>query len=292
MGVDRVGEGGVSPRRFSVSVSGVESPVLAVGSDDSSEAVVFVHGNPGAAHEWTDLLGRVGGSARAVAFDMPGFAGADKPKDFEYTVDGYARHLGGLIEKLGISRAHLVMHDFGGPWALQWAVNHSDRFASATMINSGVWVDYRHYHLYGRIWRTPILGELFMASSTRASTVWFLGRENPRLSKEQLNRLYDQASPKGTKRAILRLYRATPPASLASRSEPLRALDRPALVVWGAADAYIPRDMAERQRRSFPSARIELLEGLGHWCFLEDPERVASIVVPFLNQQTGSPAPA
>jgi pimeloyl-ACP methyl ester carboxylesterase len=243
-------------------MEGIESPVLAAGADDSPEAVVFVHGNPGAAHEWTDLLERVGGFVRALAFDMPGFAGADKPRDFNYTVDGYARHMAGLLDQLGVTRAYLVAHDFGGPWALQWAVTHPDAFASATMINSGVWVAYPHYHLYGRIWRTPVLGELFMATSTRASTVWFLSRENPRLSKDQVNRLYDQARARGTKRAILRLYRATPPASLAVRSEPLRMLNRPALVVWGAADAYVPRDMAERQRRSFPSARIEVLEGL------------------------------
>jgi pimeloyl-ACP methyl ester carboxylesterase len=218
---------------------------------------------------------------------MPGFFGADKPRDFDYTVDGYARHLGRLLEKLGIDRAHLVMHDFGGPWALQWAVTHPNAFASATMINSGVWVDYRRYHLYGRIWRTPLLGELFMATGSRAANGWMLRRENPRLSAEQVNRLYDQFRPWPTKRAILRLYRATPPASLAVRSEPLHALDRPALVVWGAADAYIPRDMAERQRRSFPSARIEFLEGLGHWCFLEDPARVAELVIPFLEAQLG-----
>lgn len=71
----------------------------------------------------------------------------------------------------------------------------------------------------------------------------------------------------------------------------MRAINPPALV-WGAADAYIPRDMAERRRRSFPSARIEYLEDLGHWCFLEDPERVAALVVPFLREQLNQqPAP-
>jgi hypothetical protein len=37
-------------------------------------------------------------------------------------------------------------------------------------------------HLYGWIWSTPILGELFIATSTRAATTLMLGRENPRLS--------------------------------------------------------------------------------------------------------------
>jgi pimeloyl-ACP methyl ester carboxylesterase len=40
--------------------------------------------------------------------------GADKPVCFDYTVDGYAHHLGGIIDQLGIQRVHLVLHDFGG----------------------------------------------------------------------------------------------------------------------------------------------------------------------------------
>lgn len=276
---------GAEIRRSSVSVAGVSSPVLSAGPGDRSEAIVFVHGNPGAAHEWSDLMKRTCGFARCVAIDMPGFGGADKPRNFDYTAQGYARHLDGALQQLGIRRAHLVVHDFGGPWALQWAVDHPEAFASTTMINSGIWVDYPRYHLYGRIWSTQVLGELFMASSTRTGTAFMLGRENPGLSKAQLNQLYEQARPWATRRAILRLYRANPPRSLASRSEPMRAIDPPALVVWGATDSYIPRDMPERQRRSFPSARIEYLEDLGHWCFLEDPERVAALVVPFLRGQ-------
>ncbi len=274
-----------APQRLDVSVDGVSSPVLVAGPDHASEAVVFIHGTPGAGAEWMDLVRRTGEFARAVAPDMPGYAGADKPRKFDYTVEGYARHLGGLLNELSIERAHLVMHDFGGPWALQWAIRHPDAFASATMINSGVWVDYPRYHVYARIWRTPLLGEMFMATSARASYVWLLRRANSRLSREQANELYDRARPWATKRAILHLYRSTPPDSLGARAEPLRKLDRPALVVWGADDAYVPREMADRQRRSFPSARIELLEGFGHWCFLEDPERIASLVVPFLRDQ-------
>ena len=55
---------------------------------------------------------------RALAMDMPGFGTADKPEDFDYSVPGYARHLGKLLAERGVRRAHLVMHDFGGPWGL------------------------------------------------------------------------------------------------------------------------------------------------------------------------------
>ena len=52
----------------------------------------------------------------------------------------------------------------------------------------------------------------------------------------------------------------------------------------------MPREQAERQRQAFPSAQVELLEGHGHWVMLEDPGRVASLVISFLRRQLPGPA--
>ena len=267
-----------------ITVGGVRCPVLHAGPADATEAVVFVHGNPGPGDDWINLLERVGSVARAIAPDMPGYGGADKPRDFDYTIVGYANHLAGLLDQLGVKRAHLVAHDFGGPWALEWAVRHPAAFASATLINTGVLIDYK-WHSFAKIWRTPIVGEIFQATTTRTGFRLLVGRGNPRLSRDEIDRIYDQARTWATKRAVLKLYRATPATSLGARSEALRALDRPALVLWGTHDAYLPAEKAERQRQTFPSARVEALDGHGHWLFLEDPERVASLVIPFLREQ-------
>jgi len=83
---------------------------------------------------------------------------------------------------------------------------------------------------------------------------------------------------------VLKLYRATPAAALARPAAALRPLDRPALVLWGTKDAYLPCEQAERQRQAFPSAHVELLDGHGHWVMLEDPGRFASLVIPFLRR--------
>ena len=274
----------------SVTVSGVRSPVLQAGPAGQSEAVVFVHGNPGPATDWNGLLPQVGEFARAVAPDMPGYGDADKPRDFDYTIEGYAAHLGGVLDGLGVTRAHLVLHDFGGPWGLTWAVRHPEAFASVILINIGVLPDYKWHH-YARIWRTPVVGELFQLTANRPAFRMLLGRENPRLSTASIDRIYDAARSWPTKRAILKLYRASPASMMRGPVEALHALDRPALVLWGTADAYLPWRMAERQLLAFPSARIELLEGLGHWPFHEDPAHVAELVLPFLREQLGVQVP-
>jgi pimeloyl-ACP methyl ester carboxylesterase len=204
-------------------------------------------------------------------------------------VDGYAGYLAALLDLLQVTRAHIVVHDFGGPWALAWAARHPDAFASATLINTGALIGYQ-WHRYARIWRTPAAGEVFQATASRPAFRLLLGRENPRLTRDQIDRIYDASRSRDTKRAVLKLYRATPAAALAGPAAALRPLDRPALVIWGTKDAYLPSEQAERQRQAFPSAQVELLDGHGHWVMLEDPERVASLVIPFLRRQLPGPA--
>jgi pimeloyl-ACP methyl ester carboxylesterase len=272
----------------SVTAAGVRSPVLQAGSQEGREAVVFVHGNPGPATDWRELLSQTGEFARSVAPDMPGYGDADKPREFPYTIDGYADHLGGVLAALGVERAHLVLHDFGGPWGLTWAARNPDAFASATLINTGFLPAYK-WHRYARIWRTPVVGELFQLTATRAGVRMLVGRENPRLQQDAIDRIYDATRAWATKRAILKLYRATPAEAMRGPIEELAALDRPALVLWGTDDAYLPWQFAERQRMAFPSARVELLEGLGHWAFHEDPARVAELLIPFLREQVAAP---
>jgi pimeloyl-ACP methyl ester carboxylesterase len=272
-------------RERSVSVASVRSPVLEGGPTDSEEAVVFVHGNPGSARDWERLAPAAAQLARVVAPTMPGFGHADKPDAFDYTVDGYARHLGGLLDALAVRRAHLVLHDFGGAWGLAWAAAHPDAFASLVLINIGVPIGYR-WHYLARIWRTPVLGELFMATATRAGFHLSLKHGNPRgLPREFVDRMYDDFD-RGTRRAVLRLYRSTEPAEGAERlATLLRPLGRPALVVWGVHDPYVPVSLAERQREVFPDAEIVLLEESGHWPFADDPEAVEAAVIPFLRRQ-------
>src|SRR3712207_5438820 len=130
-----------------VTVAGIRSPYLTAGPTDADEAVVFVHDNPGPAEDWRRLVARTGVFARAVAPDMPGFGGADRPDGFVHTADGYARHLDGVLDELGVRRAHLVLHDFGGAWGLRWAADPPHRLPSSTLLNIVVPRGYRWHSL-------------------------------------------------------------------------------------------------------------------------------------------------
>jgi pimeloyl-ACP methyl ester carboxylesterase len=275
-----------------VVVGGVRSPVTEGGAGEPGEAVVFVHGNPGSAHDWDFALGAVAEFARVIAPDMPAYGDADRPREWPYTVNSYAEHLAGILDQTGVTRAHLVLHDFGGPWGLSWAVEHPDAFASVTLIDTGIFPGYR-WHKFAKIWRTPIAGELFQAIGTRSGTRMFLNRDNPKpLPKEFTDRMYDSIDA-GTKRAVLKLYRSSDlGADTPALSSALLPLDRPALVIWGDGDVYLPVAYAERQREAFPAAEVVVIRGAGHWPFVDDPDAVREPLVSFLRAQIGAPAPS
>lgn len=270
-------------------VGGLRTVVRSAGEQQEREAVVFVHGNPGPSQDWAGLLAAVGEFGRAVAWDQPGFGRADKPAGFEHTVTGHAAFIEAALDALEIDRVHLVLHDFGGPWGLEWAATHTSRVASLVLINTGVLRDYR-WHLMARIWQTPLLGELFNALSTRSAFQATLRRTDPRLPADFVDRLHAVSSDPATKRAVLRLYRASRQRLIdewaALTADSLRPLDIPALVVWGAKDAFIPVEQADRQRDVFPRAEVEILPDSGHWPFADDPAAVERVVSTFLRRET------
>jgi pimeloyl-ACP methyl ester carboxylesterase len=282
---------GAAARELVVDVAGVRSPVIDTGPAAATEAMVFVHGNPGVAEDWWPLLAPAAAFGRALAITMPGFGAAGKPDGFAYTVPGYAAHLHGALEQLGVTRAHLVLHDFGGPWGLQWAADHPERHASTTLINTGVLLRER-WHALARVWRTPVLGELFFMTSSRRGMRQFMQRTNPpSFPAAYADHLYELYQDKGTRRAVLRLYRSTDIAPhVAAIAPKLREHPRPALVVWGAKDPYLKVRLAERQREVFRDARVTILPESGHWPLADDPDGVVAAVVPFLHDQVaGAP---
>ncbi|MEY4764308.1 MAG: hypothetical protein RI907_981 [Pseudomonadota bacterium] len=274
-------------RSFDLQAAGLRTRVLQGGPNDKAmEAVVFVHGNPGSGEDWRDLMSHLAPSMRVIAIDMPGFGKADKPRDYPYSVQAGAMFLGEALRELGVVNVHLVVHDFGGPWGLTWAAMNAFAVKSLTLVNTGMLRGYR-WHLMARIWRTPILGELQQALTTRRGFHWAMKVGCPRgLPSEFIDRMYDDLDA-GTKRAILKLYRATDDRSalndmLAKMLAPLA--DVPCCVVWGGADPYLPVRFAHQQQEVFRRAEVHVLPQSGHFPFADDPQGVAGAVVPFIRR--------
>lgn len=266
---------------------GINSPVREAGPAAASEAIVLLHGNPGSSADWDALLPTLGDIGRVVAFDLPGFGRAAKPAFLDYSAGTFATFIGAALGQLGITRAHLVMHDLGGTGIL-WAAAHPGSVGSVTLSGTGILLDFR-WHWTARMYRAPVLGELMVRATTRAGFRAAMRYYNPQprpLPIAALDRMWRDYSP-ATRRAALRFYRATPAKAFELLQPALRALDPPALVVWGAHDPAVGVEQAERQRESFPSAEVAVLADSGHWPMLDDPSAVEAVLVPFLRRHVG-----
>jgi pimeloyl-ACP methyl ester carboxylesterase/2-polyprenyl-6-methoxyphenol hydroxylase-like FAD-dependent oxidoreductase len=274
---------GTPLRRRTLRVGGLHTPLLEAGPAEASEAVVFVHGVPGSGADLEPLLAATGALGRAVAWDAPGFGKAAKPPDFDQSAEGHGAFIGRALAELGIERAHLVLHDFGGLWGLAWGMSQPERLASVTLLCTGVPIGYR-WHRTARLWRTPRAGELAMATATRSAFRMGLRRAGPkRLPGPFVDRMFDDFD-SDTRKAILRLYRASGALAEWAREgvAALRPLDRPALVIFGRHDPVLSPALADRQREAFPGAEIHVLEGSGHWPFIDQAERVEQLLLDFL----------
>lgn len=247
------------------------------------EAIVFVHGNPGPMDDWNALFERMRGVGRVIAMDLPGFGRAARSARFAYSLQAYSTYLERLLDRLGVSRAHLVLHDMGGLWGLTWAASHPLNVASVTLINTGVLRDYE-WHTFARIWQTPVLGELLQWTAPD----WMIRREmirkNPRPLPPHFVKRVLGFSDRAQRKAVLRIYRElNPPEPIFRKLEAaLETLRVPVCVLWGAEDAYIPVSYAHDQVRVFEGAELHVLPGLGHWPFIDDAVAVGDKLEPFL----------
>ncbi len=292
--VDVPPEGSAAPevpgvRERKVRANGVRTRLLVAGPRRSRTAVVFLHGSPGSSADFANLLPRVATrGARAVAFDLPGFGHADEAWGADPTLDAGVEALSDVLHRMNVRDVHLVAHDIGGPIGLEWGARHPRRLRSATLIDTGLLLGY-HHHSLAQLTRTPGAGEGFWATLNRESFGAGIqyGQTRP-LPAEFVNRLYDDLD-RETRCAIIGLYRGTDDSEVrefARRQAKalVRRRRRPALVLWGADDPYLPAEMAHRQREGFPHAKIHIFEDAAHWPFIDFPRRSSKLIVRFVRR--------
>lgn len=244
----------------------------------SGEPVLFLHGNPDSSEIWSSVIQALSPYYRCIAPDLPGFGYSTVSKEFDFSLDGLAGFVDDLVETIGITQPlNLVVHDLGGPYGLAWAVKHPQKVKRLVIMNTVFFSDYR-WHLLGRIWRTPIAGELFQLLTNRRGFAQELRRGSRKLTLEQINRIYDLISPQ-MKRMVLRLYRALDPNQFKGWEDQLLELTAsvPSLVLWGDHDPYIAVRFAER----FGAQWIEHFSESGHWIQAEEPEAVVNRMLSF-----------
>jgi len=235
---------------------------------------LYLHGVPSNSDEWLGFLARSGG----LAPDLPGFGRSGKPGSLSYTIPEYDHFIERFLDQAGVERVKLVVHDWGA-LGLVFAQRLPQRIERIVIINAVPLLPGYRWHRTARIWRTPLLGELAMGASTRF-TLRLLSKESNAtpgpMPEAWLTSVLDHFD-QGTQRAILRLYRSSPPDVLAAAGRELGALEVPALVVWGMKDPYIPARFAAAYAAALPRAELVELDDAGHWPWIDRPDLVGRV---------------
>jgi pimeloyl-ACP methyl ester carboxylesterase len=263
-----------------IRTSFAEVHVAEAGPADAAP-IVFLHGNPDTHHIWGGVVALLKDTHRCIAPDVPGYGASDEMR--ETSLEAQAAWVLELFDALGLARADLVIHDVGSTHGLAFvAAGHGARVRTLTTFNGNFFPDYR-WHFWGRVWRTPILGELTMLLGNESLAVQQIQKAAPKLPLDVIREGYAHFGKK-TRRQVLRYYRALDPEKLRGWDERLLAALRDVpvknQVLWGDRDPYIPD--ARTADRLGVHGTVHHFEDLSHWAMAEDPERVAKLIADFI----------
>lgn len=241
--------------------------------------VVFVHGNPETDAIWGPLLA-VLGRDDVVLLSPPGF-GAPLPDGFGATFLEYRDWLEAELEKLD-GPVDLVGHDWGGGHVVNLVMHRPELIRSWATDVVGLFDEDYVWHDMAQVWQTPGAGEEMLQNMiggglpARTELMVSFGFPEDVAAAVAEHQNDDMIT------AILALYRSAAQPAMAEAGRALEsAAARPGLSLLATADPFIGQSDNRRRAADRAGARTEVLEGLGHWWMLEDPQRGAAALTEF-----------
>jgi len=115
-----------------VNVNGSRMHYVETGS---GTPIIFLHGNPTSSYLWRNVLPIVAKGNRAIAVDLIGMGKSDKP-DIPYNLDDQIRYFDGFMAAMNLKEAILVVHDWGGPIGIDYAMRHQNQVKGIVMMET------------------------------------------------------------------------------------------------------------------------------------------------------------
>ncbi|WP_421995594.1 alpha/beta fold hydrolase [Reyranella sp.] len=278
------------PHSTFVDVGGVEAHIRDEGNPDGIP-VVLIHGAGGSLHVWDGWVRALGDKARIISVDLPGHGLTGPwPRD-EYTVEAYTDFIEVLVDALHLDRFVVVGHSMGGAVAWSFAATRPDRVSQLVLVDSSGYPREGPPPLRSTLTGLPLLGDLalyFKPEAVVRRALRSTYADPATATPERVRRYAELQRFPGNREAALQRSRHAAPLD----PTPLKRLNVPTLILWGARDPWVPVADAFRFQNDIKGSQLEVFEALGHNPMEEDPAATAAAVAAFLKPIPPRPAPA
>jgi 3-oxoadipate enol-lactonase len=239
--------------------------------------ILFLHGIGGGAHVFEPQLDHFAQRYRAVAWEMPGYAGS-APLPL-VTMAALAASLGNFIQALGLDRPILVGHSLGG-MIVQRLLAEAPHIARAVVLTQTTPV-------FGS--RDPAWAEAFIADKLGPLDA---GQTMQQIAADAIRSSAAPGADPARLVAAQAAFAATPASTyrdmvLVMPGFDLRAalpnIAVPTLVLAGSLDQLAPPAGCQRMATRIPGAHYVELEGAGHLAHAEQPNAFNTALDDFLS---------
>jgi len=236
---------------------------------------------------------------RVIAYDPRGSGRSSPLTQAEISLAGHLHDLEALRQSLGVEKLNLVGHSMGAHVAILYAADHPEQMASLVLMHPAPpFAEHLQEQMQNAFVArfTPddqtrmkqiSSSSPFRSGDPAAHEDYFRVLYSPffrdRSLLAQVNFAFTSTTAMYAVRAEGHLLPSILSMDPASR---LGEIQSPTLIVHAQHD-IIPEEFSRSLAEGIPHARFVLLEGLGHFAYLEDPSRAMPPVIEFLRQHAG-----
>jgi haloalkane dehalogenase len=216
---------------------------------------------------------------RVIAPDLYGLgdSASDGPQTFETNLEAFT----GFVDSLGLERAAVCVHDWGGFVGLAWACDHPEAVEALVISDTGFFADGKWHGMADAVRSEQ--GEQLVGAIDRTGFAALLRSSGEgTFSDEDIDAYWEPFADGRGQRATLEFYRSMDFGKLARWDGRLAELGAPTLLLWGSDDQFAPVAGAKRFERDIPGAKLVVLEGAGHFVIEERRDRCAEEIASFL----------
>ncbi|MFG1498723.1 alpha/beta fold hydrolase [Halobacteriovorax sp. XZX-3] len=255
-----------------------------------AEVIVMLHGNPTWSFYYRNIVNELKDTYRCIVPDHFGCGLSDKPQDYDYTLENHINNVLTLLDKLGVKKFKLLVHDWGGAIGMGVATSRPQDVTGVILLNTAA---FRSLDIPKRIalCKLPVIGEpMVRAFNAFAWPATFMTTTKPlakHIKEGYLHPYNNYANRIATARFVkdIPLSSKHPTyAKLSQIEDNLKNVTCPKMFLWGAQDFCFNMDFLKRWKDFYPDSKYVVYQDAGHYVIEDEKENCLKEIKGFLNE--------